>query len=64
MTEADAREVAGLARRIYRVLTSRLPEENSDLEFVVDRMARLQAKDALETLLALVDRSLKHADHA
>jgi hypothetical protein len=62
--KAEAREVIELARRIYRVLASRLPTENSSTDTKADQIARLQAKDALETLIAIVDRSQEQGPFA
>jgi hypothetical protein len=58
MTEGELREISELARRIHRVLMSRLPEANSSGEFQIDKLARLQATDALETLITMINLEL------
>jgi hypothetical protein len=58
MTDGQLREIAELARRIHRVLSSRLPSDNSPGDFQIDKLAKVQAKDALETLITLVNHEL------
>jgi hypothetical protein len=57
LNRADEKEIGHLAMLLYRVLNSRLPPENSAAEFVADKLARIQARDALETIMALIARS-------
>jgi hypothetical protein len=40
------------------VLCSRLPEPNSPGEFAIDKLARLQATDALDTLVRMINLEL------
>jgi hypothetical protein len=58
MTEGELREIAELARRIHRVLSSRLPAANAPGDFAIDKLARIQATDALETLITKINLEL------
>lgn len=58
MTEGQLREIAELARSIHRVLVSRLPSDNSPGDFAIDKLAKLQAKHALDEIVKIINLEL------